>query len=187
MLSALLLLTLALADSPTTPVQTEDPLDFLVESAPSVTLHTRTELRDFSLPVLPPQPCVPELSRRAHASMQVDLGDEAKVGGDLEGAAGHYRAAIALDNCNAFAWAALGQMLLDAERVRAAVLALETTTRLMPGHFHAWTQLGEAREALGLVPDAVEAFHRALALRVDHRAAAAGLARVGPRGGAGEP
>jgi cytochrome c-type biogenesis protein CcmH/NrfG len=182
----LMLTTLAFAEMPTLGMTSPEsvPSTSEVVRAPSAdrggASHGANPVAapDLSLPALPPQPCVPQPALRAASSAQVDLGDEARVAGDMVRSAGHYRAALVVDACNAFAWAGLGQALLGADSPQSAVLALETATRLMPNHFRAWTQLGEAREALGLVPLAISAYQEALVLRGDYEPAADGLQRV---------
>jgi predicted Zn-dependent protease len=109
---------------------------------------------------------------------QVNFGDEASVRGEKSVAASHYKAAITVDHCNAYAWAGLGDVLLDTGSTSIALEALEATTSLMPHHFRAWTQLGEAREALGMVPGAIRAYQEALVLRQDYMPAQDGLRRA---------
>lgn len=133
---------------------------------------------DLAVPPLPPTPCVPNAALRQPSVLQVDAGDEATLAGDPASALGHYRAAITIDACNPFAWAALGHALLGANSPAGAVPALETATRLMPAHFRAWTDLGLARETLQLIPQAVEAYHEALSLQDAYAPARDGLQRT---------
>jgi hypothetical protein len=133
---------------------------------------------DLVLPRLPPDPCVPNPALRQPSVQQVDAGDEASLAGDVSGALGHYRAAITVDSCNPFAWAALGHTLLTAGSPRTAVLALETATRIMPTHHRAWTELGLAREAQQLIPQAIAAYREALAIQDSYVPAREGLQRT---------
>jgi cytochrome c-type biogenesis protein CcmH/NrfG len=92
-----------------------------------------------------------------------------------------YRAAIAINPCNAFAWADLGDALLSSEDPRSAVSALDAATRLMPTHHQAWTNLGRARERTGDLAAAHAAYTRALDLKPDSPYAAEGKTRTAPR------
>jgi hypothetical protein len=146
------------------------------------TTHEEVTARlDLTVPDLPPSPCVPNPAMRRAGLTQVDQGDEARIDGDLPRAAGHYRMGVTLDACNAYAWAGLGQVLLNAKSPRTAVAALETATRLMPSHFRAWTQLGQMREELGLVHDAIAAYQEALVVRDGYPPAVDGLYRASSR------
>jgi tetratricopeptide (TPR) repeat protein len=135
-------------------------------------------LDSFSLPADPPSPCVPVASLRDASLTQTDLGDEARVAGDISAALGHYRAALAVDACNAYAWSAVGSMLLEQGSEEDAEHALRVSTRIMPGSARAWTELGRARELLGRYPDAISAFHEALVRQGDYAPAEEGLRRV---------
>lgn len=135
-------------------------------------------LDDFTLPTDPPSPCVPVPGLRDASLTQTDLGDEARVASDIAGALGHYRAALAVDACNAYAWSAVGSMLLEQGLEEHAEHALRVSTRIMPGSPHTWTELGRARELLGRYPDAISAFHEALVRQGDYAPAEEGLRRV---------
>ena len=89
-----------------------------------------------------------------------------------------YRAALAMDPCNGYGWLGLGETAASAGRPDVAVRALKNATRLMAGHYGAWTTLGQQYEILGQYRSAAEAFHKAVELRPDHVAALAGLDRV---------
>jgi Flp pilus assembly protein TadD len=131
------------------------------------------------VPPPPPDPCVPNPALRDPSNAQVDAGNTAEVAGDLGQALDRYRAAISINQCNAFAWTALGDGLLKVGNAESARAALVTATRLMPTHFHAWTSLGEADEKLGDFDGARRAYRQALAARPGHPPAVAGLSRVG--------
>lgn len=133
---------------------------------------------DTSVPPLPPEPCIPSSALREPSNQQVDAGNEAIVAGDLGTAIDRYRAAITINKCNAFAWVALGDALLQVGSPRTALPALQAATRLMPTHFHAWTRLGEAAEQNGDRVAAAAAYTRALEVKPDHAPAAQGLQRV---------
>lgn len=134
--------------------------------------------KDLEIPDPPPDPCVTRSTLRQPSNQQVDLGNEAMIHGDRAAALGHYRAAIAVNRCNAFAWASLGDALLGAGGPEAALEALASATTLMPTHFQAWTSRGRAAEALGRYADAAEAYGEALASRPGFGPAEAGLART---------
>lgn len=133
---------------------------------------------DVALPPLPSLPCVPSPALREPSNAQVDEGNDAIVRGDLTLAADRYLAAITINRCNAYAWAALGDLLLQAGNPVPARPAFQAATGLMPAHFHAWTRLGEANERLGDRAAAKAAFEKALEARPGHPAAVAGLART---------
>jgi hypothetical protein len=134
---------------------------------------------DPKLPALPPDRCNTSPTLREPSNQQVDAGNEAVVQGNLAEAADRYRAAISINPCNAFAWAALGEVVFNGGKPSEAAVALSTATRLMPTHFHAWTVLGKVRESLADVPGAVQAYQRALAAKPNHPPAAEALARLG--------
>ena len=133
---------------------------------------------DPSLPPAPPDPCIPAGALRQPSNDQVDQGNESIVAGDVAEAANRYRAAITINKCNAFAWTALGDALLQSGYQSQARTALEHATRLMPSNFHAWTSLGKAREKAGDRAGAQVAYQKALEAQPGHAPAAQGLARV---------
>lgn len=134
---------------------------------------------DFSLPDAPGQRCWVSTQVAEEATRRLDLGDESRLRGDFQTAVEEYRAAVTLDRCNAIAWAALGQLALQADDKGKATYSLDIATRLRPEHYGAMTNLGLAYEAQGRVVEAREAYRRALQTRPGHPPAAAGLARVG--------
>ncbi len=133
---------------------------------------------DPNVPPAPPDPCIPASALRQPSNDQVDKGNESIVGGDFAEAVNRYRAAITINKCNAFAWTALGDALLQSGYQPQARTALEHATRLMPSNFHAWTSLGRSREQTGDRSAAAAAYRQALDARPDHAPAAEGLARV---------
>jgi hypothetical protein len=153
---------------------TPPPRSTAVASRPR---ETKSAVLDVSLPPAPPTPCVVQPQLRQPSIDQVELGDEASIRGDVNAAVGHYRAAITINVCNAFAWAQLGTSLLDANADDPASEALDYATRLMPQHFRAWTDLGRVREKLGQYTGAIEAYQEALTLRPGYVPAEAGLRR----------
>ncbi|MFN7143483.1 MAG: hypothetical protein ACK4YP_06905, partial [Myxococcota bacterium] len=84
---------------------------------------------------------------------------------DAAGALSEYRAALTMDVCNAYAWLGIGEIAGGAARPDLAVRALRNTTRILPGHYGAWTMLGKAYEALRQSQLAAEAYATALELR----------------------
>ena len=133
---------------------------------------------DASLPPQPPEPCKFSAALREPSNEQVDAGNDAIVGGDFATALDRYRAAITINKCNAFAWAALGDALLQSGNPTPARGALEVATRLMPTNHHAWATLGQAAERAGDRAGAATAFRKALEARPGYAPAAEGLARV---------
>jgi hypothetical protein len=136
---------------------------------------------DLSLPEAPADPCVTTPALRQPAIDQVDQGDEAALQRDAARAAGHYRAALSLDRCNATAWTGLGRAWLDAGAAAQAATALVHAARLQPRYAPAWSLLGRAREALGQPDLAREAWKIALDLKPGDADATAGLRRLGAR------
>jgi hypothetical protein len=134
---------------------------------------------DAKVPAAPPDRCNTAPALREPSNQQVDAGNEAVVKGNAAEAADRYRAAISINQCNAFAWTALGEVFANAARPAEASSALTAATRLMPTNFHAWTVLAKVREQQGDVPGAVQAYQRALAARPGHAPAVEGLARLG--------
>lgn len=119
-----------------------------------------------TLPADPPATCkTPAEVIRAEARKRVDAGDDRRIRKDALGALQEYRAALTMDVCNAYAWNGIGDVASEAARPDLAVRALRNTTRLLPGHYGAWTALGRNYEALRQNALAAEAYAAALALR----------------------
>lgn len=119
-----------------------------------------------SLPADPPAACKPAPDAlRAEARKRVDSGDDRRIKNDALGALQEYRAALTMDACNAYAWNGIGDIANAAARPDLAVRALRNTTRLLPGHYGAWTMLGKNYEALRQPALATEAYAKALELR----------------------
>ena len=93
-------------------------------------------------------------------------------------AADRYKAALTLDPCNAFAWHAMGQLAITGGHLDTAIQALRVATRLVPGHYGAFTSLGEAYERNSRNELASEAYHMALSIHPQHQPALEGLARI---------
>jgi Tfp pilus assembly protein PilF len=148
-----------------------NPVQGPVPAAPASNL-------DLTVPQRPGLPCTAQASTRVPSNQQVDQGNDAIVAGDVALALDRYRAAITLHRCNAFAWAALGEALLQAGHPLPARHAFEGATSLMPAHFHAWTRLGEAQEQLGERGAAALSFRTALEKKPGHAPALAGMARL---------
>ena len=70
-----------------------------------------------------------------------------------------------MDSCNAYAWLGIGEIAAESGRPDLAVRTLRNATRLLPGHYGAWTALGQQYEALHQDSMAAEAYGKALALR----------------------
>ena len=135
---------------------------------------------DLTVPDAPPDPCRPS-AQRLESQAQVGDGNSAALKGDFGYALQRYRAAITLNNCNAFAWADLGEAFLalkDAGKARSVLLI---ATRLMPSHYTAWANLGKSHEILGDLLAAAGAYEKALEAKPGFAPAAEGLARVKPR------
>jgi hypothetical protein len=119
-----------------------------------------------TLPADPPETCkVTGDALRGEARKRVDSGDDRRMRKDALGALQEYRAALTMDVCNAYAWNGIGDIANDAARPDLAVRALRNTTRLLPGHYGAWTMLGKNYEALRQMKLAAEAYTKALELR----------------------
>ncbi|MDP2306842.1 MAG: hypothetical protein Q8P18_12535 [Pseudomonadota bacterium] len=119
-----------------------------------------------SLPADPPTACkAPAEALRGEARKRVDAGDDRRIKRDALGALQEYRAALTMDACNAYAWNGIGDIANEAARPDLAVRALRNTTRLLPGHYGAWTMLGRNYEALRQSSLAAEAYSKALELR----------------------
>jgi tetratricopeptide (TPR) repeat protein len=136
------------------------------------------EPEDLTVPEAPSLPCVPNQALREASLAQTDLASEALVAGDVPLALGKFRAALAMDECNAYAWAALGEALYNHESLQGARTAFSAATELMPKHFYAWTRLGQAAEQSGDLPAASVAYRNALNARPEHGPAVDGLERV---------
>ncbi len=119
-----------------------------------------------SLPKDPPETCTPPAEAlRGEARKRVDAGDEKRIRKDAAGALQEYRAALTMDACNAYGWLGIGEIASAAARPDLAVRALRNTTRILPGHYGAWTMLGKAYEGLHQAKLAAEAYSKALELR----------------------
>lgn len=133
---------------------------------------------DWSIPALPPDPCVPARERVDASNDQVELGDDAMVGGRMDEAMAHYRAAVQVNACNGYAWDNMGAALLDAGYASRARDALQTAVRLSPRNVRAWVDLAHAFEMLGSKGDAIDAYHEALEVRPGYLPAEEGLRQV---------
>lgn len=154
------------------------PAPQVASAAPIPTPAPAVQRVDASVPPAPPDPCIPSAALRAPSNEQVDSGNEAIVQGDFATALDRYRAAITINKCNAFAWAALGDALLQSGHPTEAKQALGFATKLMDSNHHAWTLLGQALERTGESATAAAAYRRALELKPGHPPANEGLARV---------
>lgn len=132
----------------------------------------------FVMPDAPAEGCVVNAALYRPSNDQVDLGDDARVAGDLVAALQHYRAAIVINGCNAFAWAGLGEGLRAAALPAQARDALAVSTRLMPTHHVAWARLGEIEESTGSADRAGAAYSAALAANPSYQPARDALARL---------
>jgi tetratricopeptide (TPR) repeat protein len=153
----------------------EAPVHRASVPAPS---HERATV-DIEIPGPPPDPCNTSPVVRAEARRHVDMGDGANVAGDAQRAVNEYRAAIAMDPCNSYGWASLGDVSLQEGRPDLAIRALRVATQLQPGHYGALTNLGLAYESIKQPTLAAEAYQKALVARPDHGPAAEGLERLG--------
>jgi len=138
----------------------------------------QSDTADLSMPDAPPDPCIPNGQMRATSNDQVDRGDAKRIKGDHAGAMQHYRAALIVDRCNAYAWASLGETLLALDSTSRARLALGYATGLMPKHYRAWASLGQAEESLGRTGAAHQAYMHALELRPGFKIAEDGARRT---------
>jgi tetratricopeptide (TPR) repeat protein len=134
----------------------------------------------FDMPDAPTEACAPNAALVRPSNDQVDLGDDARIASDLQSALTHYRAAIVINACNAYAWASLGEALWDAGRLPDARLALATSTKLMPTHHVAWARLGAIEESTGAADRAGAAYSAALAANPSYQPARDALTRLGP-------
>lgn len=132
----------------------------------------------FQIPEKPPDPCRTNFAMREPSNQQLDEGNAAMADADAPLALKKYRAAITINSCSVYAWAALGKSLIELGAPQQAVRALEVATRLMPSHHVAWTNLGRAAEASGDRQSAVSAYERALQIQPGHAPAAEGLKRA---------
>lgn len=133
-----------------------------------------------ALPKDPPTTCkAPAEALRSQARLQVMAGDDLRLERDDNSAVQKYRAALAMDACNAYAWLGLAESAIGLQRPDLSVRALKNTTTLMPRHYGAWTELGQAYEALGQRALAIDAYRTALTIQANHPAAVAGLQRLG--------
>jgi len=133
---------------------------------------------DPKVPAAPPTPCKAVASLRQPSNDQVDLGDEEIVAGNAAGAADRYRAAITINRCNAFAWAALGEALLNHRFPTEAIRPLQHANALMPRNLHASILLGAALEHTGDRAAARAVYLDVLAQQPGYVPATEGLMRV---------
>ncbi len=132
----------------------------------------------FRVPAAPPDPCRTNFSVRDASNQQVDEGNAAIITADLSLALKKYRAAITINHCNAYAWAAMGELLVNLGAPEQAVPVLTVATRLMPRHHIAWANLGRASEDTGDLQSAESAYDRALEIQPGHAPAKEGLERA---------
>ena len=132
----------------------------------------------FKVPKSPPIPCKPNFAMREPSNKQVDEGNAAVVASDIALALKKYRAAITINQCNAYAWAAVGQSLVNFGAPDKAVRPLQAATQLMPTHHVAWTNLGRASELSGDREGAQAAYEKAVQIKPGHAPAAEGLQRT---------
>ncbi len=132
-----------------------------------------------TLPADPPETCKPPLDAlRLEARKRVDLGDEKRMRKDPDGALQEYRAALSMDACNAYGWLGIGDVASELARPDLAIRALRNTTRILPGHYGAWTLLGKNYEAIRQTTLAAQAYKKALDLRPGQMEALDGWRRV---------
>lgn len=160
--------------APPAPVYTPPPAPVYTPPAPAVTAPVTTSAPSSdpmaalaaTLPADPPAACkAPAEALRGEARKRVDSGDDRRIRKDALGALQEYRAALTMDPCNAYAWNGIGDIANEAARPDLAVRALRNTTRLLPGHYGAWSMLGRNYEALRQNTLAAEAYAKALELR----------------------
>ncbi len=133
---------------------------------------------DVRLPDAPTDACQSSASVQEESRKRVSLGDVARLHGELDEAVQEYLVALTLDRCSAYAWAALGQVMLQGSRPIEAIRALQIATTLNPQHYSAFTALGEALERMGQLDRAAIAYTQALGVQPGHLPASQGLARV---------
>ena len=84
---------------------------------------------------------------------------------------------------DASAWRMLGHLSLERELHEHALGFLEHAVKLNEFSASAWFDLGRAREASGLIPEAAEAYTRVLEIAADSEYGPAGGNRARPTGG----
>ncbi|MDP2312524.1 MAG: hypothetical protein Q8P41_06425 [Pseudomonadota bacterium] len=152
--------------TPAPPTATYTPPAPVPTAQPSAPPSDPMSALAATLPADPPDTCkAPGEAVRGEARKRVDSGDERRMRKDALGALQEYRAALSMDVCNAYAWNGIGDIASEALRPDLAVRALRNTTRLLPGHYGAWTMLGKNYEALRQSVLAAEAYSKALELR----------------------
>jgi hypothetical protein len=161
--------TVSIPEAPTGSVQ-------IPPTAPH--LDTRLIEVEIDLPAPPGSNCDSSDLLRAQSRRQQEAGDQARVESRYQEAADRYQAALSMDPCNAFAWHAMGQLSINGGQLETAIQALRVATRLVPGHYGAFTTLGEAYERNQRLELASEAYHMALSIRPQHKPALEGLARI---------
>lgn len=123
--------------------------------------------------------CTDSPTLRSESHRRVDIGNEALAAGRPQKAVDEYRAALTIDRCDAYAWAAIGGLALEQGRSDLAITAFQQTLRFNPRHYLAAARLGLAWERQGRLDLAVESFRRSLEIRPGFPEAAQGLERVG--------
>jgi tetratricopeptide (TPR) repeat protein len=121
-----------------------------------------------------------QMTREApnYPAAHFNYGAELRRRGDINGAVGEYRRAIALDPGMALAYSNLGALLQSrGELVEAESLYLKTI-ELLPNYALAWNNLAVVRYKRGDGAGAVRAFRRAIELKPDDAGAVYNLGRV---------
>ena len=98
--------------------------------------------------------------------------------GDIDGAVGEYRRAIALDPGMALAYSNLGALLQSRGELAEAESLYRKTIELRPNYALAWNNLAIVRYKRGDGAGAVRAFRRAIELKPDDAGALYNLGRV---------
>jgi predicted O-linked N-acetylglucosamine transferase (SPINDLY family) len=100
----------------------------------------------------------------APADWHLHLGEARRGAGDRSGAEAAFRAAIQLDPAFPEAYNALGQVLLDQQRIEEAAACFTRATELAPQLAQPQLNLGVARMMRGKFAEAVEPLRRAVAI-----------------------
>ncbi|MSP54053.1 MAG: tetratricopeptide repeat protein [Myxococcales bacterium] len=159
-----------------TAVYSPAPSSAAASSAAAITQLTEGLPRD------PPEQCQPPPDAlRSESRKQVMTGDDLRLAKDASGAIQKYRAAISMDSCNGYGWIGLGESAILLGRPDLAVRTLRNATMLMPQHYGAWLELGQAYESINEVEAAISSYQRALAVKPGLAGAVDGLARLGVR------
>lgn len=134
------------------------------------------------LPRDPPDVChAPSDALHSESRKQVMTGDDLRLAKDVAGAIQKYRAAISMDLCNGYGWIGLGEAAISLGRPDLAIRTLRNGTMLMPQHYGAWLELGQAYEAIHEVDAAIGSYQRALSVKPGLPGAVEGLSRLGVR------